>query len=56
MSGLSDLAVVVRLERAQRVVLVRRCRGRQWLAHPQLCGRLYGPGRPRLVAVGCPLR
>ena len=56
-AGLSNVAVVVlRLRRAQRVVLVCRCRGRQWYACPELCGGLYGPGWSHLVAVGCPLR
>ena len=31
-AGLSDLVVVLRPARARRVVLVRRCRGRQWSA------------------------
>ena len=43
-AGLSDVAVVVRPGRARRVVLVHRCRGRQWSARPELCGGLYGPG------------
>ena len=56
MAGLSDVAVVVRPGRARRVVLVRCRRGCQWLARPGVSGGLYGPGWPRLVAVGCPLR
>ena len=55
-AGLSDVAVVLRPGRAWRVVLVHRRRGRQWSARPGLCGGPYGPGRPRLVAVGRPLR
>ena len=55
-SGLSDVAVMVRPGQARRVVLVRRRRYRQWLARPGLCAGLFGPVRPRLVAVGCPLR
>ena len=55
-AGLSDVAVIVlRPGRARRDVLVRR-RGRQWSACPGLCGGPYGPGRPRLIAVGRPLR
>ena len=54
-SGLWDVAVVVLPGLARRVVLVHRCRGRQWPACPGMCGGLYGLGRPRLVAVGCPL-
>ena len=53
-AGLSDLAVVLRPGRARRIVLFRRCRGRQWSARPGLCGGQYRPGRRRLVAVGCP--
>ena len=56
MAGLSHVAVLVRPGRARRVVLLRRGPGRQWSPHPGLCGGPYGPGRPRLVAVGCPLR
>ena len=56
-AGLSDVAVIVLQKgRARRVVLVRRHRSRQWLACLGLCGGPYGPGRPRLVAVGRPLR
>ena len=54
-AGLSDVAVVVRPGCARRIVLVRRCRCRQWSARPGLCGGPYGPGWPRFVAVGCPL-
>ena len=56
MAGLSDVAVVVRPGCAPCVVLVGRCRGRGWSACPGLFGGLYGPGWPRLIAVGCPLR
>ena len=56
MSGLSDVAAVVQPGRARRVVLVRCCRGRQWSARPGLCGGPFGPGKPRLVVVGCHLR
>ena len=55
-SGPPDVAVLVQPGRAQRVVLVRRRRGSQWSARSGLCGGPYGPGRSRLVAVGCPLR
>ena len=54
MAGLSDVVDVLRPGRARCVVLVRRCRGRQWSARPGLCGGLYGPGRPCLVAVAVP--
>ena len=54
-AGLSDVVVVLRPGRAPRVVLVRRCRGRQWSARRGRCGGVYRPGRPHLVAVGCPL-
>ena len=44
---LSDVAVIVlRLGRAQRVVLVRRCCSRQWSTCLGLCGGPYKPGRP----------
>ena len=56
MAGLFNVAVVVGPGRTRRVVLVRRCRGRQLSARLGLCSGLYGPGQPRLVAVGCPLR
>ena len=57
MAGLFDVALIaLRRGGARRVVLVRRRRGRQWSACPGLCGGLYGPGRPRFVAVGRPLR
>ena len=56
MARLSDVAVVVQPGRARRVVLVRCRRGCQCLARPALCGGPYGPGWPRLVAVGCPIR
>ena len=55
-AGLSDVAVVLRPGRARCVVLVRRRPGRQWSARPGLCGGPHGPGWPRWVAVGCPLR
>ena len=55
-AGLSDLAVVLQLGRAGRVVLVHRRCCRQWSARLGLCGGRYGPGWPRFVAVGCPLR
>ena len=55
-AGLSNVAVIVlRPGCAWRVVMVRRCRGRQWLACPGLCGGPYWPGWLRLVAVGRPL-
>ena len=54
MAGLSGVADVLRPGRARCVVLVRRCRGRQWSARPGLCGGLYGPGRPCLVTVAVP--
>ena len=54
-AGLSIVVVVLRPGRARRVVWVCRCRGRHWSARPGLCGGLYGPGWPHLVAVGCPL-
>ena len=54
-AGQSDVAVVLRPWCARRVMLVRRCRGRQLSARPGLRAGPHGPGRPRLVAVGCPL-
>ena len=56
-ASMSDVAVIaLRPGRARRVVLVRRRRGHQWSACLGLCGGPYGPGRPRLVAVGRSLR
>ena len=55
-SGPPGVAVLVHPGRTRRVVLVRRRRGRQWSARSGFCGGAYGPGRPRLVAVGSPLR
>ena len=54
-AGQSDVLVVLRPGRAWRVVLVRRCRGCQWPARPGLSSGPYGPRRPRLAAVGCPI-
>ena len=56
MAGLSDVAVVLRTGRARCVVLVCRPCDCQWSARLGLCSGSYGPGWPRLVAVGCPLR
>ena len=55
-AGLSDVAVVLRPGRARHVVLARCRRGRQWSACVGFCGGPHGPGWPRLVAVGRPLR
>ena len=55
-SGPPDVAVRVRRGHARRVVFVRCRRGSQSLAPWGLCGGLYWPGRPRLAAVGSPLR
>ena len=56
-TGLSDVAVIVlRPGRARRVVFVRRRRSRNWSACLGLCGGPFGPGWPRLVAVGRFLR
>ena len=55
-AGLSDVAVLLRPGCAWRVVLVCSRYGRQSSARLRLCGGLYGPCRPRLVAVGCPTR
>ena len=54
-AGLSNVAAVLRPWCARRVVLVCRSRGCQWSARPGLFCGPYGPGRPRLFAVGCPL-
>ena len=54
MAGLSGVVDVLRPGRARCVVLVRRCRGRQWSARPGFCGGPYGPGLPCLVAVAVP--
>ena len=54
MAGLSAVLVVSRPGRAWCVLLVRWCRGRQWLALPGLCGGPYGPGWPCLAAVAVP--
>ena len=55
-AGLSDVVVVLRSRCARRIVLVRDRCGSQWSARPGLCSGPYGPGWPRLVAAGCPLR
>ena len=56
-AGASDVAVIVlRPGRARRIVLGRRRPSHGWPACLGLCGGPYGPGRPRLVVVGRPLR
>ena len=50
-AGLSGVVDALRPGGARCVVLVRRCRGHQWLARFGLCGGPYGPSRPCLVAV-----
>ena len=54
MAVLSNVVVLLRPGRARCVMLVRWCRGGQWLARPGLCSGSYGPGRPGLVTVAVP--